>query len=139
LDKTGNSSKAKQGLALALASAFLLLCVPFPTAPVHAYAASVAINYALYGTLGSFRVVWANITNEYASSLSLVVFVIWKNFAGQTVAVTTGELDLARGATGRTFAPLTDTLQSGIYEVNVFVITTNNNPVSSLLRFYVAI
>jgi hypothetical protein len=95
------------------------------------FSLSVVINSATYGTLGSFNGVAVGATNVWSTSQSLVVFAVWKNSAGQTVAVTTGGLSLAAGATGTTFAPLPSALPSGSYTVNVFVITTGNSPVSS--------
>ena len=92
---------------------------------------SVVINSAAYGTLGSFNGISVTATNVWSTSQSLVVFAVWKNSAGQTVAVTTGGLTLASGAQGTAFAPLSGGLASGSYSVNVFVITTGNLPVSS--------
>jgi hypothetical protein len=94
------------------------------------FAQSVVINSAAQGTLGSFSGVSVTATNLWSTSQNLVVFAVWKNGAGQTVAVTTGGLTLASGATGSAFAPLASALPSGTYSVSVFVITTGNNPVS---------
>jgi len=96
-----------------------------------AFATSVLITSATYGTLGSFTGISVSATNTWTTSQSLVVFAVWKNSAGQTVAVTTGGLTLAAGASGTTFAPLASALPSGSYSVSVFVITTANQPVSS--------
>jgi hypothetical protein len=96
-----------------------------------AFSSSVIITSATYGTLGSFTGISVSATNSWSSSQSLVVFAVWKNSAGQTVAVTTGGLTLAAGASGTTFAPLASALPSGSYSVSVFVITTANQPVSS--------
>jgi hypothetical protein len=96
-----------------------------------AFATSVLITTATYGTLGSFNGISVTATNTWTTSQNLVVFATWKNSAGQTAAVTTGGLTLAAGASGTTFAPLAGGLPSGTYTVSVFVITTSNNPVSS--------
>ena len=74
-----------------------------------------------------------------SATLDLVVFAIWKNCVGQTVAVTAGGVELASGATGASFAPLLGELPSGSYLVGVFVVTTTNNPVSSTLMLSVSI
>ena len=95
------------------------------------FSQSVIINSAASGTLGAFTGISVSATNLWSTSQNLVVFAVWKNSAGQTVAVTTGGLTLASGATGTTFAPLAGGLPSGSYTVSVFVITTSNNPVSS--------
>jgi hypothetical protein len=84
-----------------------------------------------YTTIGGFNGIAANFTNMWSTSLNLVVFAVWKNSAGQTVAVTTGGLTLASGATAQAFAPLTSPLPSGTYTVNIFVVTTSNQPVST--------
>jgi hypothetical protein len=142
LDKPRSPQKTKLGfLALALALGFLLVSVPSSTLPVHAWptALYVMINSASYGTLGSYNVVKANLTNPFSFPQKLIVFAIWKNSASQTVAVSTGGFILSSSATQTNFAPLTNALPSGLYAVNVFVITTNNNPVSSTLSFVVAI
>ncbi len=103
-----------------------------------AFAQSVIINTATYGTLGSYNGISVSATNAWSTSQNLVVFAVWKNSAGQTVAVTTGGLTLASGATGTAFAPLAGALPSGTYSVSVFVITTGNNPVSSTTSISVA-
>jgi len=96
-----------------------------------AFSQSVIITSATYGTLGSFNGISVSATNTWSTSQNLVVFAVWKNSAGQTVAVTTGGLSLAAGASGTTFAPLAGALPSGSYSVSVFVITTSNQPVST--------
>jgi len=96
-----------------------------------AYAFSVIINSATSGTLGSFTGVSVSATNVWSTGQNLVVFAVYKNSVGQTVAVATGGLTLASGAEGSAFAPLAGALPSGSYTVNVFVVTTGNNPVSS--------
>jgi len=95
------------------------------------FANSIIINSATKSTLGSFTGMSVSATNLWSTSQNLVVFAVWKNGAGQTVAVSTGGLTLAAGATGTAFAPLAGGLPSGSYSVSVFVITTGNNPVSS--------
>jgi len=95
------------------------------------FADSIIINSAAKSTLGSFTGMSVSATNLWSTSQNLVVFAVWKNGAGQTVAVSTGGLTLAAGATGTAFAPLAGGLPSGSYSVSVFVITTSNNPVSS--------
>jgi len=94
-------------------------------------ATSVLITSASYGSLGSFNGISVGATNTWSASYNLVVFAVWKNSIGQTVAVTTGGLTLASGASGSAFAPLAGALPSGSYTVSVFVITTGNLPVSS--------
>jgi hypothetical protein len=96
-----------------------------------AFSSSVVITSATYGTLANFNGVTVTATNVWSTSQNLVVFAVWKNSAGQTVAVTTGGLTLASGASGSAFAPLPGSLPSGSYTVNVFVVTTSNAPVSS--------
>jgi len=93
-------------------------------------ATSVIITSASYGTLAQFNGISVSATNTWSASYNLVVFAVWKNSIGQTVAVTTGGLTLAAGASGSAFAPLAGSLPSGSYTVNVFVVTTSNTPVS---------
>jgi hypothetical protein len=95
------------------------------------FALSVIINSAVKSTIGGYTGVSVSATNIWSSSQNLVVFAVWKNSAGQTVAVSTGGLTLAPGATATAFAPLGNPLPSGTYTVSVFAITTTNNPVSS--------
>jgi hypothetical protein len=122
-DVLGLSAKSLAGLTGTASSITVKVQVSF--------AQSVIVNSASYGTLGSFNGVSVSATNIWSSSQNLVVFAVWKNSAGQTVAVTTGGLTLASGQTGSTFCPLPGGLPSGSYSVSVFVITTSNNPVSS--------
>lgn len=96
-----------------------------------AFAQSVVVSGTpSYSTLGGFTGISATYTNNWNSAQSVVVFAVWKNSLGQTVAVSTGGLTLASGATATAFAPLASPLASGSYTVSVFVITTANNPVS---------
>jgi hypothetical protein len=125
------SAKDLAGNANAGASITVTISVPF--------AQSVVINTATYTTIGSFPGISVSATNIWSSSQNLVVFAVWKNGAGQTVAVATGGLTLASGATGTAFAPLTSALPSGSYTVNVFVITTSNAPVSTLTTITVTV
>ena len=120
-DNLGISAYNLAGLS-GTASVTVNVIVPFSQ--------SVVINSAAQGTLGSFSGISVTATNLWSTSQNLVVFAVWKNGAGQTLAVTTGGLTLASGATGSAFAPLASALPSGSYSVSVFVITTGNNPVS---------
>jgi hypothetical protein len=122
-DVLGLSASSLAGLTGTATAITVTVTVPFSQ--------SVVISSATYGTLGSFTGISVSATNVWSSSQSLVVFAVWKNSAGQTVAVTTGGLTLAAGASGTTFAPLASALPSGSYSVSVFVITTANLPVSS--------
>jgi hypothetical protein len=96
------------------------------------FAQSVVINSAAKGTLGAFTGISVSATNLWTTSQNLVVFAVFKNSAGQTVAVATGGLTLSAGGSGTAFATSSDVtgLPSGSYTVSVFVITTSNNPVS---------
>ncbi|HEV2138951.1 MAG TPA: hypothetical protein VGR53_08915 [Nitrososphaerales archaeon] len=125
------SAKDLAGNANAGVSITVTISVPFSQ--------SVVINSATYTTIGSFPGISVSATNIWSSSQNLVVFAVWKNGAGQTVAVATGGLTLASGATGTAFAPLTSALPSGSYTVNVFVITTSNAPVSTLTSITVTV
>jgi len=102
------------------------------TVPPIAFANSVKLaGTPKHTSIGGFNGIAANFTNLWTTSQNLVVFAVWKNSAGQTVAVTTAGLTLAPGANGTAFAPLVSPLPSGTYTVNIFVITTGNSPVSS--------
>ncbi|MDG6901557.1 MAG: hypothetical protein JRM80_06305 [Nitrososphaerota archaeon] len=97
-----------------------------------AFAQSVVLQgTASQTTIGGFPGISATFSNEWSSSQNLIVFAVWKNSAGQTVAVSTSGLTLAAGATGTAFAPLAGSLPSGSYTVNIFVWTTSNQSVSS--------
>ena len=122
---TDNVVLSASSLAGLTASASITVKVIVP------FAVSVVINSATSGTLGSFSGISVSATNVWSTSQSLVVFAVYKNAAGQTVAVATGGVTLASGATGTAFAPLAGALPSGTYTVSVFVITTTNSPVSN--------
>ena len=79
-------------------------------------------------TIGGYTGISATYKNTWTSAENEIVFAVWKNGAGQTVAVTTGGLNLAVGATGSAFMPLQAPLASGSYTVSIFVITTSNVP-----------
>jgi hypothetical protein len=97
-----------------------------------AFASSVVISgTAIQTTIGGFSGIQVSYSNGWTSSQNLIVFAVWKNAAGQTVAVSTSGLTLASGATGAAFAPLASALPTGSYTVNIFVWTTSNNSVSS--------
>ena len=93
--------------------------------PVRALGSPVLLTSASYGTIGSYNVVKANLTNISSSFLDLMVFAVWKNSAAQTVVVTTGGLTLASAATDTAFAPLASPPPSGTYTVNVFTVATS--------------
>ena len=122
-DTIGLNASSLAGLTGTATAITVTAIVPF--------AVSIIINSATYGTLGAYKGISVSATNAWSSSQNLVIFAVWKNSAGQTVAVSTGGLTLASGATSTAFAPLVSPLPSGTYTVNVFVITTSNNPVSS--------
>ena len=105
------------------------------------FAQSVSITSAAKGTLGAFTGISVSATNLWTSGQNLVVFAVFKNSAGQTVAVATGGLTLGAGASGTAFATSSDLsgLPSGSYTVSVFIITTSNNPVSSSTSISVSI
>jgi len=122
-DNLGLSATSFAGLTGTATGITVNVVVPF--------AQSVVINSATQGTLGSYSGISVSATNLWSTSQSLVAFAVFKNGAGQTVAVATGGLTLASGASGSTFAPLASPLPPGTYTVNVFVITTANQGVSS--------
>ena len=141
MDKPKGPLKTKQRfLALALVWGFLMIGVPGSIRPVHASAYIFEIIDVSYGTVGGYNVVKASLLNYWPWSQDLLVFAIWKNLDGQTVAVTTGSLSLGPHATGTTFAPLVPgALVSGYYIVGVFAVTTSNNPVTLVTTFSVII
>ena len=134
MERLKGSKRVKQAI---LAFTSLFLACGGLTLPVHAQA--VTLFYTAYGTLGNYNVVEANLTCNLAYPLDMVVFAIWKNNLGQTVAVTAGGITLSLGATGTAFAPLIMTLERGSYTVIVLVVTTDNNPVSIAQEFSVTI
>ena len=118
------NAKSLAELAATPVSVLVHVIVPFAT--------SVVISGTpTKTTIGGFTGISATYTNNWSTSQNLIVFAVWKNSAGQTVAVTTSGLTLAAGASGTAFAPLTSPPPSGSYTVNVFVWTTNNLSVSS--------
>jgi len=123
-DLAGNSATA--------VSVLVHIIVPFATSVV-------VSGTPTKTTIGGFTGISATYTNNWNTAQNLVVFAVWKNSAGQTVAVTTSGLTLAAGASGTAFAPLVSALPSGSYTVNVFVWTTNNQPVSSLTTITVSV
>jgi hypothetical protein len=122
-DQIGLAASDLAGNAASVSTITVHVTVPF--------ALSVIVNSAQYGTLQGFKGITVSATNVWSSSQTVVVFAVWKNSAGQTVAVSTGGLTLAAGASGTVFAPITSALPTGSYSVTVFVITTANQPVSS--------
>jgi hypothetical protein len=119
--------------ARVLASFIVLILIGLSfSMPVSAQPA-VYVNSARYGTIGFYSGVFTNVTSYWSSSLDLVTFAVWKNNQGETVAVTTAGLTLPSAANGVAFAPLLNPLAPGNYVAIVFVVTTNNNPVSNLV------
>jgi hypothetical protein len=103
----------------------------FSTLPPVTFATSLLVQGTpVKATIGGYTGISANYTNAWSASQNVIVFAVWKNALGQTVAVSTGGLTLASGATGTAFAPLQSALPSGPYTVNIFVVTTGNLPVS---------
>lgn len=100
---------------------------------------AVFVNRLRYGTFGFYSGVFVNVTSYWSSSLDLVTFAVWKNSQGQTVEVTTAGLTLPSVSNDVAFAPLLNPLTSGSYVAIVFIVTTNNNPVSNLVTISINI
>jgi len=115
-----------------LALTLLGLSLLFPASSV-ASPLLVYLNSARYETLGFYSGVMVNATNPVPYALNLVIFTVWANDKGETLAVTTAGLTLAGGANGIAFAPLLDPPTSGHYVVLVFVWTTSGAPVSGVM------
>jgi len=95
------------------------------------FATSQSITGAAKATIGGFTGVSATVANGWTASESEIMFAVFKNSAGQTVAVATGGLTLASGASSTAFAPLLAPLPTGTYTVSVFIVTTGNLPDSA--------
>ena len=96
------------------------------------YAVSVSVSNAAMATIGGYTGIQATVTNGWTSSQSVIMFAVWTSATtGYTVCVGTGAYTgLASGASATLFAACPG-LASGPYTVNVFVVTTTNNPVSA--------
>jgi len=96
------------------------------------YAISVSVTSAAMATIGGYTGIQAKVTNGWTSSQSVIMFAVWTSATtGYTVCVGTGAYTgLASGASATLFAACPG-LASGPYTVNVFVVTTTNNPVSA--------
>jgi len=126
------NAKDLAGNAATPVSVLVHVIVPFATSVV-------VVGTPSKTTIGGFTGITATYTNNWNTAQNLVVFAVWKNSAGQTVAVTTSGLTLAAGASGTAFAPLVSALPSGSYSVNIFVWTTNNQPVSATTSISVSV
>jgi len=114
-DLAGNTATA--------VSVTVFVIVPFAT--------SQTISGAAKATIGGYTGISATVLNGWTTSETEIMFAVFKNSAGQTVAVATGGLTLAAGASGTAFAPLLAPLAPGTYTVSVFIVTTSNLPDSA--------
>jgi hypothetical protein len=96
-----------------------------------AFANSVGISGAAKATIGGYTGVSATVTNSWTTSQNLVMIAVWTNSAGQPVCVGFGSLTLASGGSASAFAGCLNTPASGTYTVNIFIITTANQGVST--------
>jgi hypothetical protein len=138
VDKSTRPKNVKIG-TVAFALLTSLVCIGSSTQTVHADQAAATLVSVSYGTVGSYNAVKANLTCNWSAPMDLVEFAVWKNSAGQTVAVSTGGLTLAPGANGIAFAPVVRALATGSYVVSVYAITTDNNPVTLTVEISVTI
>jgi hypothetical protein len=98
---------------------------------VVAFALSATITGAAKSVIGGYTGISATVTNSWTTTQNLVMIAVWTNSAGQPVCVGFGSLTLAAGASASAFAGCLNAPASGTYTVNVFIITTANQGVSS--------
>jgi len=82
-------------------------------------------------TFGDWRLLNTTIQDEaYPSPLSLVLFAVWKDSAGQTVALSTCGVSMTTGETTTCYLPIFN-VAPGTYNVYLFVVSfPYNDPLS---------
>jgi len=82
-----------------------------------------------YQKLSQYNGVNVTVTNTQPTSITAIVFAVFRNSAGQPLQVATGSVTVAAGATIEAFVPTS--LPSGTYAVTVFVWSTSGSSLSS--------
>ncbi len=115
-----------------MASLFVLILLGLSFSLPASAQPAVSINSVKYERLDSYNGLIVNITNFLPTTHDLVIFTVWKNSQGETVAVATAGLSLVAGANGVAFAPLLNPFASGNYVGFVFVVDILGNPLSGV-------
>ena len=108
--------------------------------PTFAQATVLLPGNPVVTTFGDWRFLNATIQYEaYPSPLALVLFAVWKDSAGQTVALNTCGVSMAIGETTTCYVPIFN-VAPGAYNVYLFVISfPYNDPVSIVVTVQVTI
>jgi hypothetical protein len=95
------------------------------------FASSVTVSGAAKATQGGYTGISASVANGWSSTQSLLLFAVWTNtVTGQVACVGVGSVSLAAGVSNSAVFAACPSIASGSYSVNIFVITTGNQPVS---------
>jgi len=125
--------------AIFMVSLFVLILLGLSFSLPASAQPAVSINSVRYERLGFYNGLLVNVTNFLPSTHNLVIFTVWKNSQGASVAVTTAGLSLPSGGNGVAFAPLLKPFTSGNYVAFVFVVDTVGNPLSPVSTFSLSI
>ena len=127
------------------ADAFFILMVltltALPRGEVFAAAEPAVVLFAGTPTLvsiGDWKFLNATLQKYYPGTDDLILFSLWKNSIGQTVSVTTGGTTMTAGEVANCYAPVFG-VPPGNYRVLIFIVDTNNNPLSLALTVQVSI
>ena len=136
--------RALSGNGIKLGAILFSLCVLLPASPL-ARASSWPGQPAVVLFIGSPSIVslneWTflNVTlQDYLpGSLGMILFAVFKNAAGQTVAVETGSVIMSEGETANCYAPVFN-MEPGNSTVYMFVVSGSNVPLSSVVTIQVS-
>ena len=129
----------KRRFNAAVILAVLAIGIPM-VEPTFAQSTVLLPGNPIVATFGDWRFLNATIQYEaYPSPLALVLFAVWKDSAGQTVALNTCGVSMAIGETTTCYVPIFN-VTPGTYNVYLFVISfPYNDPVSIAVTVQVTI
>ena len=111
-------------LSILVACTSSLALVPLAVAQP---AAVLSVGNPLLVTMGDWRLLNATLQDNVAGESSLILFAVWKDTAGQTVAVETGGVTMMGGETGNCYAPVFN-ISPGTYHVYLSIWSFYDQP-----------
>ena len=106
----------------------LMACMsPFVVSATAQPAVVLSVGNPLLVTLGDWRLLNVTVQDYFAGESSLILFAIWKDAAGQTVAVETGGISMMGGETANCYAPVFN-IGPGTYQVYLSVWSIYDQP-----------
>lgn len=89
-------------------------------------------------SVNDWRFLNATLQDYWTGQVGLVLFAVWRNPIGQTIGVTTGGISMVGGESANCLVPVFN-VEPGTYVVFLFVVSANNNPLSSVVTLSISL